>query len=100
MDFKHIGSSLAVRSFLRLGAALAIFGISRIGSSLSVFDFTHVGATLAIVARRIRAVVFSAMGSRTAHAGVTQALAAHRQQLPLQPLQLQQQPLHVKMTMK
>ena len=48
LDFVHVGSAFAMRSFGRLGSSLSSFGLARVGSSLSVLDFVHVGSGLAL----------------------------------------------------
>ena len=46
LDFMHLGSSLALRSFGTIGSATSLFALTRFGSSVSVLDFLHVDSHL------------------------------------------------------
>jgi hypothetical protein len=46
--FKHLGSSLSLRSFGRLSSTVSVRGLSRFGSSVSVLDFVHLGSSLSL----------------------------------------------------
>jgi hypothetical protein len=49
LDFAHLGSSLALRSFARLGSKVSVFDLTSLGSSLSLRSLARVGSSLSVI---------------------------------------------------
>lgn len=49
LDFLHVGSSLALRSFSRMGSSLAVVDYLQLGSSLSIRCFARLGNAMSVL---------------------------------------------------